>query len=74
VFITQFAKTPALQYADVLLLCGAQEGPFQGGSIAAKLSQVFTLDVIYTEFFSRMGKKAEKNKKLTSAATAEKML
>ena len=74
VFITQFAKTPALQYADVLLLCGAKEGPLEGGSIAAKLSQIFTLDVIYTEFFRRMGSMAEKNKKLTSAATAEKML
>ncbi|GFI57097.1 HTH-type transcriptional regulator RpiR [Muribaculaceae bacterium] len=31
VFATMFLKTPASAYSDVLLPCGANEGPMEGG-------------------------------------------
>jgi DNA-binding MurR/RpiR family transcriptional regulator len=74
IFITKFAKTPATKYADVLLLSGANEGPMQGGSIAAKTSQMFMVDILFTEYFHRKGDLSIENKKYTAAAIAGKML
>lgn len=74
IFATKFAKTPALRYTDVLLLCGAVEGPMQGGSIASRTSQAYLVDLLYAEFFRRMGEQATINKQKTSAAIASQML
>lgn len=74
VFVTMFAKTPASQYADILLLCGANEGPLEGGSIAAKTSQLFLIDILYAEVFKRLGTQAIENKKKTSQIITEKMM
>lgn len=74
IFVTKFAKTPAVRYADVLLLSGAVEGPLQGGSIAGKLSQSFMVDLLYAEYFRQEGDRAVENKQRSAAAIAEKML
>jgi DNA-binding MurR/RpiR family transcriptional regulator len=74
IFVTRFAKTPAKEYADVVLLSGAIEAPLQGGSIAGKVSQLFIVDLLYTEYFRRKGERAVANKQVTSISVAEKML
>lgn len=74
IFITKFLKTPAAQYSDILLLCGANEGPLEGGSIAAKTSQLFMIDILYAELFRRLGDCAIQNKKITSQVIAGKMM
>lgn len=74
VFITMFQKTPASEYADILLLCGAHEGPLEGGSIAAKTSQLFLIDILYAECFKKLGERALENKKKTSQIITEKMM
>mgnify|MGYP000996971487 CR=1 FL=1 len=74
VFITSFPKTPALEFSDVLLLCGASEGPLDGGSIAAKTSQLFLVDILYNETFKNLGNIALENKKKTSKIITEKMM
>lgn len=74
ILVTKYAQSPAAKYADVLLISGAVEGPIQGGSIAGKVSQMFMVDVLYTEYFRRMGESAVSNKQRTAAAVAEKKL
>lgn len=74
IFITKFAKTPAAVYADVILLCGAVEGPLQGGSIEGRISQLYATDILYAEYSARMGSQAVANKKKTATTIAEKML
>lgn len=74
VFVTRFMKTPAAQYTDVLLPCGATEGPLEGGSISATSSQMFMVDILYAECFRRMGEKATDNKEKTARVITEKML
>lgn len=74
VFVTKFIKTPAAEYAHIVLLSGAVEGPLQGGSVAPKLSQMFIADILYSEYFRRMGEQAVNNKKCTADAITEKML
>lgn len=72
--ITRFAKSPLTSYADITLLCGANEGPLQGGSLTAKVSQLYLLDLLYTEYFKLTSDESRVNKELTANAVIEKMM
>ncbi len=72
--ITRFAESPITAYADIVLLCGANEGPFQGGSVSAKIAQVYLLDILYTEFFKSNYTLCDSNKKQTTQSIAAKLL
>lgn len=74
VFITMFLKTPAAPYCNVILPCGANEGPMEGGSIAAKTSQLYLVDILYAEVYRQLGERALENKKKTSRVITEKMM
>ena len=51
--ITRFVKSPLTSFSDVTLLCGANEGPLQGGSTSSEISQMFLIDLMYTEYYRR---------------------
>lgn len=72
--ITRYAESPLTAYADIVLLCGANEGPFQGGSLSAKVAQLYLLDVLYTEFFKKNYAICDYNKKRTTQSIASKLL
>ena len=55
ILVTRFPNSPGAQYADLLLICGANEAPQQQGSIAAKIGQLFIVDVLFHEFCARNG-------------------
>lgn len=74
VAITRFNKSPLTNYADITLLTGANEGPLQGGSLSAKISQLFLLDLLYIEFFKQTNDQSTENKQITSKAVAGKLL
>lgn len=74
VVITRFAKSPLTSYADITLLCGANEGPLQGGSLTAKISQLYLLDLLYMEYFKRTNEESKQNKEHTANAVVEKMI
>jgi DNA-binding MurR/RpiR family transcriptional regulator len=71
--ITRFAKSPLTTYSDITLLCGANEGPLQGGSLSAKISQLYLLDILYAEFFKRTHRESILNKESTAKAVLEKL-
>lgn len=72
--ITRFVKSPLTSYSDLTLLCGANEGPLQGGSLSAKISQLYLLDVLYAEYFKRTKEESIQNKETTAEAVSEKLL
>ncbi|MFD3257063.1 MurR/RpiR family transcriptional regulator [Paenibacillus lentus] len=72
--VTRFVKSPLTSYSDLTLLCGANEGPLQGGSLSAKISQLYLLDVLYAEYFKRSKEQSILNKENTAAAVSEKLL
>ncbi|MBY9078620.1 MurR/RpiR family transcriptional regulator [Paenibacillus sp. HN-1] len=72
--ITRFVKSPLTSHSDLTLLCGANEGPLQGGSLSAKISQLYLLDVLYVEYFKRTHQESVANKESTAAAVSEKLL
>ncbi len=72
--ITRYAESPLTAYADIVLLCGANEGPFQGGSLSAKVAQLYLLDVLYTEYFKKNYAVCDYNKRRTTESIASKLL
>ena len=53
VLVTRYVKSPAANLADVVLCCGANEGPFQLGSVPAKIAQLVVVDMLYQEYRHR---------------------
>lgn len=72
--ITRFTKSPITIYADVVLLCGSNEGPLQGGSISARISQIFWTEILYNEYFRRNYETCIANKEITTKAISNKLL
>lgn len=73
VCITRFVKSPLTSYADVTLLSGSNEGPLQGGSTSAEISQLFLVDILYTEYYRRYFDTCSKNNEITSGAVIDKL-
>lgn len=71
--ITHHMKSPITQYADVVLVTGSKETPFQGGALSTKVAQMYVLDILYTEVFKKDIKRYETNKKRTSEVLVEKL-
>ncbi|NBH83191.1 MurR/RpiR family transcriptional regulator [bacterium C-53] len=73
VAITRFLKSPLMNHVDAVLLCGGNEGPLEGGSMAAKLSQLYIIDILFQEYYRRnLGISTENNQR-TSKAVVEKL-
>ncbi|XCP86431.1 MurR/RpiR family transcriptional regulator [Roseburia hominis] len=71
--ITRFAKSPLVSHADVVILCGSNEGPLEGGSINALMSQMFILEVMYTEYYRKVYDSSYENNQKTSQSIIDKM-
>ena len=50
ILVTRFPNSPGAAMADLVLICGANESPTQQCSIAAKISQLFIVDVLFHEY------------------------
>jgi DNA-binding MurR/RpiR family transcriptional regulator len=61
ILVTRFNKSPAASLADVVLRCGAKEGPFQFGSVPAKVAQLVVMDVVFQEYCYRNAKECEES-------------
>lgn len=68
VLVTRFNKSPAAKLADVVLSCGSNEGPFQFGSIPAKIAQLIVMDVLFQEYCARNQQACEENTEAIAAA------
>lgn len=61
ILVTRFHKSPAANLADVVLRCGSNEGPFQFGSVPAKIAQLIVMDVLFQEYCRRNRESCEDN-------------
>lgn len=71
--ITRFIKSPLTSFSDVTLLCGANEGPLQGGSTSSEISQLFLIDLMYTEYYRRYFDSCNAVNEKVSASVLDKM-
>lgn len=72
ILVTHFPKSPGALMADIVLRCGANETPMQAGSIAAKIAQLYLLDVLFTEFCRRDMGRCKENRSRVAAALSGK--
>ena len=72
ILVTHFPKSPAAAFADVILQCGANEGPLQLGSIPARIAQLFVIDVLFAQVCRNSGGRSQKAQEQVAAALAVK--
>lgn len=72
VLVTRFRKSPAAKLADVVLRCGSNEGPFQFGSVPAKVAQLMVMDLMFQEYCHRNREQSEENIQRIAAALSGK--
>ena len=70
VLVTHYASSPASELADEVLLCGGRETPLEGGSIIAKTSMLFAIDLLAGEYCRLVGAEAQANRVASSEALA----
>ena len=68
ILITRFHKSPAAKLADVVLRCGSNEGPFQFGSVPARIAQLVVVDVLFQEYCHRNQDKCQESIQNIAAA------
>jgi len=71
ILVTRFRKSPAAKLADVVLCCGSNEGPYQFGSVPAKIAQLIVIDFLFQEYCYRNREACEANRFQIGAALAE---
>ena len=71
ILVTRYNKSPAAKLADVVLLCGSNEGPFQFGSVPAKVAQLIVIDVLFREYYSRNVRSSEDNIRRIASALSD---
>ena len=74
VCISHFQKSPLTVCCDAVLLCGAKQGPLDGGSMSAKMGQLFLIDLLYQGYYERNMDESALNNEKASAAVVEKLL
>ncbi len=72
ILVTRFLKSPAAKLADVVLRCGSNEGPFQFGSVPAKVAQLMVIDILFQEYCHRNRSACEENIQRIAAALSGK--
>ncbi|MBM7661764.1 DNA-binding MurR/RpiR family transcriptional regulator [Bacillus mesophilus] len=72
--ITYYARSPITKIADCVLLSGGKESPLEGGSLAAKISQLFVIDLLCTGIALEDKKKSVMMKERTARAVLNKLV
>ena len=74
ILVTHYPNSRVAQFADVVLLCGYNEGPLQSGSIPAKVGQLLLIDCLFYGFCRRNPEASAAARSATAEAVARKML
>ncbi len=72
ILVTRYPNSPASAYADAVLLCGPNEQPFQFGSSAALIAQLYVVEALLSEFIRRDPEEAEQNRRSVGKALTQK--
>lgn len=71
--ITSYIKSPLTKYSDLVLLTSGKENPLDSGSLVAKISQIFVVDLICTGVTMKNYENAKKFKAMTAEAISGKL-
>lgn len=68
VLITRYPTSPIAKLASHVLECGSNEGPFQLGSVQARIAQLILLDILFREYQYRNQDICSDNLRIVNAA------
>ncbi len=74
ILVTHYQESPATKYADVFLLCEARESPLHSGSINAKITQLYVIDMLLNMYIEQNKDLVEANRILSANAISHKLL
>lgn len=74
IVVTRYAKSPATQFADVVLICGSNESPLQSGTVVAKVALLMVIDMVYQEYIRLDSNVSEENRDITVKAISDRLL
>jgi SIS domain./Helix-turn-helix domain, rpiR family. len=72
--ITRFAKSALTNLADLVLLCGSNEGPLDGGASSTSIAQLYIVDILYLQYFVKHYNQCKENKSRTTESISTKLL
>lgn len=71
--ISHFQKSPFTAYCDAVLLCGAKTGPLDGGSLSAKMGQLYLIDLLYQKYYEKNYQVSRSNNEKACDAIMDKL-
>lgn len=71
--ITNYVKSPLTKLADAVLLTSGKENPLDGGSMVAKVSQLYVIDLLCTGLMMEDVDRAKQLKRETAASVSNKL-
>lgn len=74
ILVTRYPNSPGAVMADVVLECGSVEGPLQLGSVAARVAQLYIVDVLFSEVSRRSIESVRSRRKQVAEVISEKHL
>lgn len=74
ILVTRFPHAPGAALSDIVLQCGANENPLQSGSVAARIAQMYLLDVLFSEYARRNPVRTRSTRARIAEALADKHL
>lgn len=72
VLVTRYPGSPGALMADAVLQCGSTEGPLQLGSVAARIAQLYLIDVLFSEMCRRDLEHCKHQREMVADALSEK--
>lgn len=72
VLVTRYPGSPGAELADCVLQCGSTEGPLQLGSVAARIAQLYLIDVLFSEMCRRDLEHCKHQRELVADVLSEK--
>ncbi len=70
--VTRYPNSPGAEQADLVLQCGSTETPLQLGSIAARIAQLYLIDVLFSEMCRRNLEDCKLQRETVADALSEK--
>ncbi|MFS0871792.1 MurR/RpiR family transcriptional regulator [Paenibacillus xylanilyticus] len=71
--MTNYAKSPIASIADIVLLTAGKESPLEGGSVGAKISQLFIIDLLCQGLEELHVEESKKMKEWTARAVIDRI-
>ena len=74
ILVTRFPRSPGAALANLVLQCGVSESPLETGSVAARIAQLYLLDVLFTRYCMQDAEGCNAVRRRIAAALVDKHL